>query len=298
MGKLISAILLFLTPFISFSQQVKVDGYFLQDSAKLGERVGYVLKASYPESVQLIFPDSTFDYSPFVLLEKQTFTSQTVDGVTLDSAVYYLSNFDLEPSAFLSLPIYELAKYDSVVNYPLEAELKLKLTLDSIPEELSFQHNNVYQPLERSINWLLLGVIIGAVLILAGIIYYFFSDHIHIYLKERRHKKRWGDFRKKWTKLTNEFKESPSIETADKVAGLWKTYMESITEHPYGELTSSEIAEVLQNKQVFTALRAIDLVIYAGSSDQTQEATDYLLEVAQENYQQKQSNIKHERAAV
>ncbi|WP_373399603.1 hypothetical protein V8V91_07890 [Algoriphagus halophilus] len=71
MGKLSKIILLFFLPILSWAQEVKIDGYFLQDSAKLGERVGYVLKATYPEQKQLIFPDSLYDYSPLVLLEKR-----------------------------------------------------------------------------------------------------------------------------------------------------------------------------------------------------------------------------------
>ncbi|MFV8227074.1 hypothetical protein, partial [Christiangramia aquimixticola] len=57
----------------SLAQQVEISGYFTQDSARLGERVGFVLKAKYPETSQLLFPDSTFDFSPLVFLEKKTF---------------------------------------------------------------------------------------------------------------------------------------------------------------------------------------------------------------------------------
>jgi hypothetical protein len=141
--------------FTTFAQNVQVEGYFTQDSAKLGERIGFVLKARYPENTQLVFPDSTYDFSPLVLLEKKTFISSTSEGTTLDSAVYYVSNFSLEPSIYLSLPVYELSRYDSITYFSTEAELKLNLMLDSIPEQPVFQENNVYQPIERTFNWLL-----------------------------------------------------------------------------------------------------------------------------------------------
>lgn len=168
----------------------------MQDSAKLGERVGYVLKASYPQSKQLIFPDSTFDFSPMVLLEKKTFISSTQDSVTQDSTIYYLSNFSLEPSSYLTLPVYELARYDTVVHFPLEAELKLKLTLDSIPEELVFQQNNIYQPLEKSWNWIIIGIILGGILLLLGVFYFLFADKIQEYWNERREKDAGLDLRR------------------------------------------------------------------------------------------------------
>lgn len=298
MGKALKLILLFFLPLLTQAQQIKVDGYFLQDSAKLGERVGYVLKATYPASTQLIFPDSTFDYSPLVLLEKQTFISSTTEGVTQDSAIYYLSNFSLDPSVFLTLPVYELARYDSIVNYPLEAELKLKLTLDSIPEELVFQQNNVYQPLEKDFNWIIAAIIIGGVLVLLAVLYFLFAKRIQEYWHTRKEKRRWETFEKNWKTHTADLTANPSTQLADKVVGIWKAYLESILNQPIRELTSSEIAERLDDEKVYQSLRTIDLIIYAGRTSESQEATSYLLEVARSYYQEKQTNIKHERAAV
>ncbi|MEP1086127.1 hypothetical protein [Algoriphagus sp.] len=298
MARTLNFFLLLLIPLLSQAQQITVNGYFMQDSAKLGERVGYVLKATYPESKQLVFPDSTFDFSPLVLLEKKTFISYTQDSITQDSTIYYLSNFSLDPSSFLTLPVYELARYDSVVHYPLEAELKLKLTLDSIPEELAFQQNNIYQPLEKSLNWIIIGIIIGGILLLLGIFYLLFAKRIKEFWKERQEKRRWALFEKRWKTQTKLLAENPSIEAADEVIGLWKGYMESITKMPVREWTSSEIGEQMGNMEIFKALRAIDMIIYAGKSSKSEEATAYLLEVARTSYQEKQTKIKHERAAV
>lgn len=298
MVKTLKIFLFILLPFLSNAQQIKVDAYFMQDSAKLGERVGYVLKATYPESAQIIFPDSTFDFSPLVLLEKKTFISNTQDSITQDSTIYYVSNFSLDPSSYLTLPVYELARYDSVVHYPLEAELKLKLTLDSIPEQLVFQQNNIYQPLEKSFNWIIIGIILGGILLLLGLLYFFFADKVQEYWNERREKRRWSQFEKRWKTQTALLTQNPSIESADEVIGLWKGYMESITKLPIKEWTSSEIGERLNNLEIFKALRTIDLIIYAGESSKSEEATNYLLEVAREKYQEKQTKIKHERAAV
>ncbi|WP_339878352.1 hypothetical protein [uncultured Algoriphagus sp.] len=298
MVKTLKIFLFILLPFLSNAQQIKVDAYFMQDSAKLGERVGYVLKATYPESAQIIFPDSTFDFSPLVLLEKKTFISNTQDSITQDSTIYYVSNFSLDPSSYLTLPVYELARYDSVVHYPLEAELKLKLTLDSIPEQLVFQQNNIYQPLEKSFNWIIIGIILGGILLLLGLLYFFFADKVQEYWNERREKRRWSQFEKRWKTQTALLTQNPSIESADEVIGLWKGYMESITKLPIKEWTSSEIGERLNNLKIFKALRTIDLIIYAGESSKSEEATNYLLEVAREKYQEKQTKIKHERAVV
>lgn len=297
MGKIGIFIFLLFASLTAYAQEVEVQGYFTQDSARLGERVGFVLKAKYPESKQLIFPDSTYDFSPLVFLEKKTFISNTREGTTLDSAIYYLSNFSLDPSVFLALPVYELSRYDSITYFTNEAELKLKLMLDSIPEELVFQENNVYQPLERTFNWLLFGLIAGAVMIVLGVFVILFKDRIKAIFKKNREKIRWIQFDRKWKKLSGLLAQNPNQELADEVIGLWKGYLESLTKQPYQEWTSSEIAEALEDKEVFKALRSIDMIIYAGVEGKTEEATDYLFGVAKSTYQEKINQIRHERAA-
>lgn len=281
----------------SLAQQVEISGYFTQDSARLGERVGFVLKAKYPETSQLLFPDSTFDFSPLVFLEKKTFISNTVDGITQDSAIYYLSNFSLLPSVFLALPVYELNRYDSLTYFTNEAELKLKLMLDSIPEELVFQENNVYQPLKKSFNWLLFGLISGAVILVLGVLFTLFKDRIKAIFKKNREKIRWIQFELKWKRLSALLAQNPNQELADEVIGLWKGYLESLTAQPYQEWTSSEISDALQDKEVFKALRSIDMIIYAGKEGKTEDATTYLYEVAKATYREKLNQIRNERAS-
>ncbi len=296
MGKIRLILFLFLLSTGISAQDIQLEGYFTQDSARLGERVGFVLKAKYPQTSQLIFPDSTFDFSPFILLEKKSFISQTVEGTTTDSAVYYLSNFSLEPSSFLSLPAYELSRYDSITYFSNEAELKLKLMLDSIPEQLAFQQNNVYQPLDKSFNWLLFGLILGGITLLVGLFAVLFAKKIKALYRKNREKVRWLQFERKWKKLTTLLYQNPQIELADEVVGLWKGYLESITDLPFQEWTSSEIAAALQDQKVFDSLRAIDMIIYAGKDAVNEDATQYLLKIAKDNYHEMQNQIRHERA--
>lgn len=296
MGKIAGIIFLVFISFTAFPQQIQLDGYFMQDSARLGERVGFVLKAQYPQSTQLIFPDSTFDFSPFVLLEKKSFISSTTEGITTDSAVYYLSNFSLEPNSFLSLPAYELSRYDSITYFSNEAEIKLKLMLDSIPEQLVFQQNNVYQTLEKPINWLMIGLIGGGILLIIGVFILLFAKKIKAIYLRNREKIRFLQFERKWKKLTTLLFQNPNLELADEIIGLWKGYLESITDEPFQEWTSSEISKNLEDPKVLQALRGIDMIIYAGKDSVSEESTQYLLEIAKMKFQEKQNQLRHERA--
>ena len=297
MGRVILLLFLLSTSLQLSAQKVQVSGYFTQDSAQVGERVGFVLKASYPQSAQLIFPDSTFDFSPFVFLEKKTFVSATADGVTQDSAIYFLSNFSLEPSSFLSLPVFELARYDSITYFTNEAEVKLKLNLDSIPEQLQFKENNVYQPLDKPFNWFVFGAVIGSILLGVGILFFVFAERIKRLFRKNREKLRWIQFERKWKKLAESLQQNPNQTLADEAIGLWKGYLEHLRSQPIQEWTSSEIAAALEDTEVFKALRSIDLIIYAGGEGDTSAATTYLLEVARTNYQSTLNQINHERVS-
>ena len=295
MGRFFLFILSFVASIQVSAQKVQVSGYFTKDSARLGERVGYVLKASYPQTAQLIFPDSAFDFSPFVFLEKKTFVSATTEGITQDSAVYFLSNFSLEPSSYLALPVYELNRYDSITHYTTDAELKLKLNLDSIPEQLQFKENNVYQPLDKPFNWFVFSSIIGGILLVVGILFFVFAERIKRLFRKNRERLRWIQFERKWKKLSDLLQQKPNQSTADEVVGLWKGYLEHLRAQPIQEWTSSEIAAALDDKEVFKALRTIDMIIYAGAEGDTSAATAYLLEVAKVNYQTTLNQITHER---
>jgi hypothetical protein len=282
------AAFLILFSFQTVAQEIQVEGYFLKDSAKIGERVPYILKASYGKGYNVVFPDSTYDYSPFEFLEKKTFISYTDEGVTLDSAVYYISNFSLDPITEFSLPVFQVFKYDSLEHRPLEASLALQLIIDEIPQEPIFQENNVYQPLETDYNYpLWIAVFIG-ILILAGLLMFFFGKSIQrqwqIYLEKRKYSR----FTRRWEKAEQAFAANPAMEHADELLGLWKTYMEHLKNKPFRDWTTTEISEFLKNKEIIKDFREIEMIIYAGKEGKDlSQACKNLRNICTDTYNQK-----------
>lgn len=194
MKLLVLVIFLMAQPFWVQGQEISVEGYFMEDSARLGERVGYVLKAQYPSELPVLFPDSTYRFGDFELLEKQTFASISNEDTTLDSAVYWLSNFSLDSIQNYRIPVFEILKYDSISHFPEAASLNLKLTIDEIPEELAFRQNDSYQHIPSFFNYpyLLIGLV-ATLLILVGAIY-FFGDGLKKRWQIRREKRNGNDF--------------------------------------------------------------------------------------------------------
>ena len=261
-------LLSFALPSFVQAQEVQVNGYFLKDSAKLGERVGYVLKARYHSSLDVLFPDSTYNYGTMEFLEKQTFTSSTQDSITLDSAVYFLSNFSLESTRKFSLPVFEVLRYDSISHFPDEVSLDLQLTIDEIPENLSFQENNAYISIPLGFNYPRLFIIsLVSIAVLVALYFLFGKKLVNLWLvyKERKKRKR---FLQRWKNAKRTLLEQPTLQSADELLGLWKSYMESLTGKPFREWTSTEIAQHLGLPGLLNDFRKIELVIYADRVDE------------------------------
>ncbi|HSJ66868.1 MAG TPA: hypothetical protein VK921_04310 [Anditalea sp.] len=247
-----------------FGQDLKVEGYFLQDSAKLGEKVAYVLKATYPSQKQVIFPDSTYNYGDMEYLGKKTYISYTPDSLTQDSVIYYLSNFSLDPVRNFALPAYEILKYDSLIYFAEEDQLYLQLTIDEIPDQPIFRDNDHYQPIRGEFNYPYLIIALVLLLVIAIAVYIALGKNLrHQYLiwKEKRRLER---FNKRWDKTSRAFVKQPGPDRADELLGLWKHYLELVSDKPYREWTASEIALDLPREGILNDLRGIELIIYAG----------------------------------
>ncbi|MBD8487681.1 hypothetical protein IFO69_02860 [Echinicola sp. CAU 1574] len=298
MGKiraLTFSILLYLIHFSVHAQGLKVEGYFLQDSAKLGERVGYVLKAEYPTKMNIVFPDSTFEYRDFSFLEKQTFTSYTPDSITQDSAVYYLSNFSLDPIKTYALPVFEILKYDSLVHYADNDSLALTLTIQPLPEELTFKDNDKYLSIEKDFNYPYLLIFLGIILIIGLVVLVVFGKKIQKQWAARKLKKQHKKFLSKWNETVQTLQEKPSLQAADETLWVWRDYMERLTGKPYREWTATEIGEQMERPEIVKEFRKIEIIIYANRPSEDILATcDKLKEICVEMYNQKIKEI-HER---
>lgn len=273
---------------IGFAQELKVEGYFLQDSAMLGEKVGYVLKAHYPTGTNVLFPDSTFQFGGMEYLGKETFTTYTVASTTLDSAIYYLSNFSLDPVKKYQLPVFEVLKYDSISHLPEEALLHLKLTIDTIPDVLAFKETNRYQPIAKDFNYPYLIIGLSLFLLVIGILIGVFGKKAkrnwQIYQEKRRQKK----FLIQWSKTKAAFLAQPSMEAADELLGLWKDRMETLTGKPYKEWTATETAAHLEKPELLQDFRKIELIIYANRpAEDIQQSCNHLEEIGTSTYHQK-----------
>lgn len=265
-----------------------MEGYFLQDSAMLGERVGYVLKASYPSQLNVLFPDSTHHFGDMEYLGKETFVSFTQDNMTLDSAVYYLSNFSLDPVKRYRLPVFEVLTYDSISHMPEDALLRLVLTIDEMPQDLLFKETNRYQPIRQAFNYPYLIIGLSLLFIISISLFLLLGKNVRKRWKIYQEKRKQRKFLERWNRTKSSFIANPTLEAADGLLGLWKGRMENLTGKPFREWTATEISDHLEIPGLLQDFRKIELIIYANRpAEDVRHACGHLEEISTSTFHQK-----------
>src|SRR6187455_220135 len=98
------------------AQEVRVHSGFLVDSLGIGDEGGYFLTARYPSELNILFPDSTYNFAPFEYARKVYYPTKTTNGQSYDSAIYYLSTFEIDKLQSLSLPVFQFTDLDTTTH--------------------------------------------------------------------------------------------------------------------------------------------------------------------------------------
>ncbi len=249
-----------------FEKSVKVKGAFLQDSIKVGAKVKFKLMAIHPEGIEIVFPDSGRDYSPFEFVEKEYFTTKTENGVSIDSAVYTLTSFSADSFQSLNLPVWILKGKDSVEatgagdTLIFKSVLPKKVSVDS----LSFSPDE-FRPLvtPRFNYWFWVPIAAGVLLFIALIwrnLKRPVQRAIRLFTLYRRHQ----TFLVNFERLCLLVRREKTPVRMEAVLALWKLYLERLEDIPYSSFTSREILQVLHSDALSRALEESDRWIYGG----------------------------------
>lgn len=284
------------------AQGVRVENGFLNDSVKVGQPVQFYLTARYPAHLDIIFPDSTYNFSPFELLQKKYFTTRTVNQISYDSAVYELTTFEIGEKFTLSLPVFLVRAADTTKYYALADTIALQHLVkatppDTIPlQKLPLKTNTQQQELPIHFNYVIAGFIImvlAAVLLLCWVL---FGKRIKAYFTARRLKKNYARFSAEFDNLLQQLHQQFRTATAEAATALWKKYVESLTGKPLTRLTTKEIYEMLKNDSIHDALRQIDRSIY-GFEHRVTEPLESLKQQASRLFHEKLQQVEHGRVA-
>ena len=288
-----TGILIFLVGFAK-AQDVEVTGSFLTDSVRIGESLPYSLRVIYPRDLDVIFPDSTYDFSPFEYYSREYFPTSSDSLTSIDSVVYFLMTFEIDSVQYLQMPVYVKQEEDSAAIYSHPDSVMLRYVIEVIPDSLNLKENTAWLRVPGLVNYPILFISLGILMIAAIVVFIVFgkkiSSWIQLYLMKRQFKRFITHFYRQIGRLTS---GQAGIFPED-LLSEWKKYMEKLEKEPYTKMTSKELIQLHSDQRLKDNLRSIDRYIYGNLKDRpVQENFERLLEYSRERYELRLEEVRN-----
>ncbi len=269
-------------------------GVFLEQQIKVGEPIHYILTYQHPADMEVLFPDSTYNFAPFEWISQDAFATKTDSTGSFDSVVYTLMTFELDSIQTLSVPIWEVTgeKQEDRKNiFPLEDRILLEQTVAAQPDSLTLQTNTSFLPVLKAFNYPYLLVAIGVLIFLGVIIIVVFGKPIRKAYRLRKMKKEYTRFSDDFNKM---IEESVSAKLVEQALLKWKNYTAKMVDLPLYSYTTKEITFALSDDKLNNNLIKMDRAIYADMlGDDLGDSLRYLHNYALSAYQQKVKEVKN-----
>lgn len=282
---------------ISTAQDITVRGGFFLDSLRVGDETGFYLTAKYPSNLNIIFPDSSFNYGPFEFINKRYFPTNTSSGKSYDSVIYYLSTFEIEPLQMLSLPVFQLNLQDCTVYNTGIDTVRLVELAKNLPDTLTVQNvplraNTIYENVPRLFNYPVLLISLAVLLVVAGLGWIFFGKRVRRYFKMKKMRKAHQRFLDGYSLQIETIKSAFSSAQTENALAQWKKYMEYLESRPYTKLTTRETTKLEHNEVLGQNLHTIDGAIY-GHNTAVVDSLENLKHFADQRFSQKLQEVMH-----
>ena len=249
------------------AQEISPRGQFLADSILVGEQVAYTLAVRYPKNMELLLPDSTWNFAPFEHLSRKSFDTRSDATHNYDSAVYNLTTFEVEPVLSLALPVFILQQGDSIPVYPRADSLLFVHIIQEMPDSVALKSDTGYREVNYQVNWYLVAAITIPLGIILLVVLALLVKPLYKRYLRKRFLRRYDQFIADWEAAEKAWKQSDSSDNTENWLMVWKAYMEKLEGLPYLSLTTKELSKSAVSPEVHEALRQIDRKIYGGATD-------------------------------
>lgn len=276
------------------SQSLEPIGFFANDSLKIGVPVAYSLSIRYPESVDINFPDSTYDYESFEFVDKKVFPTYRDSTQLVDSAIYFLRSFEVDPYQKIALPIFLLKKGDSIAIHPSMDSIPLVEMIPQITGNEKVKSSTKFVEVTRAFNYPLLSIILGGLAILAVLALIIFGKRIRTHFTLKKLKKEYVKFSDDFSSLIANISRDKNLKRVEETLVSWKSYLEKLEHKPYMKSTTKEITGFGLGETLTDSLRSIDRSIYRNEyEDGLRKSFEYLEDIALERYKVKLEEVKN-----
>jgi len=280
--------------FLLKSLKEKPKGFFVEDSIQIGLPVSYSLSLKHPSNIQVLFPDSNYNFYPFELLDKKYFFTKTNEEVSVDSVVYTLTTFEIFSQQRLQLPIFIVSEIDCTAVYPRQDTVFLQELVKGNIDSLSLKTETTLQATQEYFDYPLLITFFIAVLIVAFIFWLFLGRNLTKRYRLYQYTSRQQKFIKDFNRLTMRIRIKQSVEDIEKAVTIWKNHLEFLENRPYSTYTSKEIRQQIPNNDLAESLKYIDRAIYGKEmTDQVEKSLNTLRDFSVFRFDKKQKELQN-----
>jgi hypothetical protein len=218
------------------------------------------LKIEHNGKQNFRFPDSTYDFSPFQLIDIEYFATQTVNDISTDSVIYTLKTFVVDSIFKIKLPIEILKSQKKVFSSEATILLKTAITKKDLnnPE---IKKTTGYFVVETDFNYPKVFYYLIILILSIFVFWLLFGRLIIKNVRIWRFKFKHQEFQKTYKKLTRK------VETSQKLSDIlviWKNHLQWLTRKPISAMSSQEISKLIEKPRLLEALKELDMAIYGG----------------------------------
>lgn len=244
---------------ISVAFELQPKAGFVEEEIRIAENVHFWMSIKHPKNIQLVFPDSTHSFAPFEYVNKQYFRTETTDSISIDSAVYTLTTFEIERLQKLKLPVYILNGNDSItINSPVDTVF-FQGVITQLPRTIKLRQDTSFQKVDYDFNYYYALIICFVLIVIIGIILFLGKKTIALryyeYLLTKNHKKFLLNF--------SEYSSSTKINEIQQALLIWKNYLGNLENQPFHSYTSKDLHAYYNHEILYKNLQKVDYYIYA-----------------------------------
>lgn len=261
----------------------KPKAVFFEDSVVVGKEVKMAMSYLHSGKSDIIFPDSSFDFSPFRYVSSELFGTRTHDGKSLDSVIYTLVTYELDSVLFVQPYIKNLQSGETIRADTAQVYLKFSITAENVKNPEVKETVNVFR-VRKEINLPKISYYILGGLVLVFLVTAFFGDWIRkkyrLWKFDRTHQHFMTDFRKMALQPRN-------MANNERALKEWKVYLEELEKEPVSTMSTSELGKMYRNERLESALKMFDSAIFGGViNDEMPFAYRILQDFALKRYRQ------------
>jgi hypothetical protein len=196
----------------------------------------------------------------------------------------------------LRLPVFVVNKSDCTEVFSNTDTIFFQKLVKSIPdslaaEKLPLKVNVNYLGVKWELNYILIAITIGILLIVLILTWILFGKKIKKYFLLKKLTKGYELFKTQFDRSVDKLNQDFSPQSAEQSLVIWKKYLESLMSKPYTKYTSKEIRQIEESEKLGLSLMAIDRMIYGHKHEDVISPFTSLKEYVQQQFEKKKTEV-------